>query len=251
MVRKILRSLVGFQVMFSLRREMGEVELRSAIWHKAGKVIGKGMVKGIELEEAGQVSETGSNREVDRKDWHIKGSRNAEQTDLFSDEANTQIMELLDIGKGGTMRLWGNYEKVKMFLALELCGKIRSMCTTRVADISKDHLLNWWKNLRAFQIAGFKVQFLSDRLERVTRACYGIQVKENKKLKEIDKEITKVSKHIEELKAKLMTETANLEALRKKRKVAESTRPCNPSLEAKCVKEALVLKWMLAGDGLP
>jgi hypothetical protein len=50
--------------------------------------------------------------------------------------------------------------------------------------------------LRAFQIAGFKVQFL---LNGWSYTCYyGIQVKENKKLKEIDKEITKASKHTEE-----------------------------------------------------
>lgn len=77
-----------------------------------------------------------------------------------------------------------------------LCGKVRSMCTTRVADISKDLPFNWWKNLRAFQIAGFKAQFL---LKVRSYTCYyGIQVKENKKLNEIDKEITKASKHTEE-----------------------------------------------------
>ena len=71
--------------------------------------------------------------------------------------------------------------RVKMYLYYMLCESIYRMMNTKVVDITKDLLLNWWTSLRILHFAEFNIQFAFDHLKRVVQAYLGLCVR-----KEVD-----------------------------------------------------------------
>lgn len=50
------------------------------------------------------------------------------------------------------------------------CGVVYSMCNTMAKDINRNLLLNWWKNFKLVEHAGFNIQFAFDHLYEVTQS---------------------------------------------------------------------------------
>lgn len=99
---------------------------------------------------------------------------------------------------------------------------------TKVVDITKDLLINWWTSLRILQFAEFNIQFAFDHLKRVVQAYLGLRLR-----KEVDHALDKIDRDILELKEK------------HKHVIAAKTK--ESSLKEECLKEASVLKHWIAG----
>ena len=102
------------------------------------------------------------------------------------------------------------------------------MMNTKVVDITKDLLLNWWTSLRILQFAEFNIQFAFDYLKRVVQAYLGLRLR-----KEVDDALDKIDRDILELKEK------------RKRVISAKTK--ESSLKEECLKEASILKLWTAG----
>ncbi|KAB1213627.1 hypothetical protein CJ030_MR5G020286 [Morella rubra] len=128
--------------------------------------------------------------------------------------------------------------KAKWFLLSCLCWTVNKMCKTLVAEISKDPLAFWWGNLKSLQEAGFKVEFIVDRLTKVTRSYFRLEAK--KRESEMSAKVEAMSR---ELEAKVEAMSRELEAM---------------SRELKAVQQKVrsyydthnVMKWTFAGEGL-
>ena len=118
--------------------------------------------------------------------------------------------------------------RVKMYLYYMLCESIYRMMNTKVVDITKDLLLNWWTSLRILQFAEFNIQFAFDYLKRVVQAYLGLRLR-----KEVDDALDKIDRDILELKEK------------RKRVISAKTK--ESSLKEECLKEASILKHWTAG----
>ncbi|PON92653.1 Phospholipase-like [Trema orientale] len=56
-----------------------------------------------------------------------------------------------------------------------LCEVLHSMSTTKVRDLTQDHLKEWYFYLNFARRRGFNVEFLSEKLKHVVRAFLGLQ----------------------------------------------------------------------------
>lgn len=141
---------------------------------------------------------------------------------------------------------------LKVYFCFMLGWTINSMCSTRVVDISQDLLSSWWESLKILHFAGFRIQFALERLNRIVLAYYGLQAKDvaYENVEKIDREITELSQDIEKLETMLALKKARLNALKKRRERTASKEIVDPSLLAKCLREASALKWTIAGNGI-
>ncbi|CAK7337257.1 unnamed protein product [Dovyalis caffra] len=135
--------------------------------------------------------------------------------------------------------------RVKLYFIVMLFGTVYSMRKTRIIDISENQLLTWWYFLKISQLSGLKVQFVLDRLEKVTHAYFGLQVrnKVDNTMAEIDREMTDISKEMEEL-------TKKFEALKGKRDSITSAESSKSRFIEDCLEKATDPKWWPAGAGL-
>lgn len=201
---------------------------------------------------------------------------------LFLDKALKDLMQKLDSGPLELMDLWNKEEevvnvrdylvpqslapileclfskygdvsvdstlssRVKMYLFVILCGTIDSVCDTRILDITETKLTSWWKYLISLESAGFKIQFALDQLGSVTKAYFGLRLREQERvtLDELDVDITRYSAAVEEM-------TTKLDRLKfdRERIISEKSRK-KSSLIEDCFKAAIKLKWKKAGEGL-
>ncbi|KAB1213646.1 hypothetical protein CJ030_MR5G020285 [Morella rubra] len=100
------------------------------------------------------------------------------------------------------------------------------MCKTLVAEISKDKLGIWWGKLKSLQEAGFKVEFVVDRLTKVTRSYFRLEAK----------------KRESEMSAKVEAISRELEAMSRELKALQQT--------VRSYEKHPVMKWTFAGEGL-
>jgi hypothetical protein len=118
--------------------------------------------------------------------------------------------------------------KVKLYFFHMLCECIYSMINTKVVDITKNDLLNWWASLETSKFAGFRIQFAYNHLKRVALAHFGLSVEKqgSKALDQLDTDI---------------------EALKGKREHLTSIKS---KIVEKCSRETLILKGGKVGVGL-
>jgi hypothetical protein len=128
--------------------------------------------------------------------------------------------------------------RVKGFLFHMLCEYIYNMKNIKVVEITHDLLINWWTILKTLQRAGFRIQFAIDHFKRISCAHFGLYVSDqvDNALKEIDRDISKLSKDIEALKVK--------------HKCIISAQSTKSTFIEKCLREGWSLKPWRAG-GLP
>ncbi|KAB1202660.1 hypothetical protein CJ030_MR2G025680 [Morella rubra] len=113
--------------------------------------------------------------------------------------------------------------KVKSVLLSCLCWTVDKMRKTLVVEISEDVLILWWCNLKGMLYAGFKVEFIVDRLKKVSRSYFDLEAK----------------KQANEMTAKLEAMTREVEAMSRKLKVVQQK-----------VRSYPRMKWTFAGEGL-
>nr|POE66447.1 hypothetical protein CFP56_29294 [Quercus suber] len=192
---------------------------------------------------------------------------------LLSDKAYTQFMKFLDSGKG-ILDPWETPEEfvnvggyivplrlaailkqllykhgdvsakstlrpmAKLYLFIVLCECIYSMANTKVVDITKDLLLNWWTSFKMLQSARFEIQFAFDHLRRLTHAYFGLYVKSrvDNTLDNIERDLAKLYKDKEELE--------------KKRECIKSAKFAKSTIIEECLRDASVLKHGIAGTGV-
>uniref|UniRef100_A0A2N9ILU7 Uncharacterized protein n=1 Tax=Fagus sylvatica TaxID=28930 RepID=A0A2N9ILU7_FAGSY len=103
------------------------------------------------------------------------------------------------------------------------CGVVYSMCNTMAKDINRNLLLNWWKNFKLVEHAGFNIQFAFDHLYKVTqslisvvRACdtdrtiYDYRRKMNNQTTELEKLKVQLTDHINSKTGKSIPEKQSL-----------------------------------------
>nr|POE66448.1 hypothetical protein CFP56_29295 [Quercus suber] len=255
------------QIISSLKGEYGDIELRNTLGHPGSswqdmyeelKNLSKAM-KTITTEEDGQ----------------YKDSEYSEDF-LLSDKAYTRFMKFLDSGKWifDPWKIIFNREEfvsvgdyvvplrlatiqrkllskhgdvsakstlspmAKLYLFIVLCECIYSMTSTKVVDITKDLLLNWWASFKMLQFARFEIQFAFDHLKRLTRAYFGLYVKRrvDNAFDNIDRDLTRLNKDIE--------------ALEKKRECIKSAKSAKSIKIEECLREASILKHGIASTGV-
>lgn len=136
--------------------------------------------------------------------------------------------------------------RVKMYLFVILCGTIDSVCDTRILDITETKLMNWRKYLTSLESAGFKIQFALDKLKSVTKAYFGLRLREQERvtLYELDVDITRYSAEVEEMTTKLDRLKFDREHI-----ISQKSRKKSRLIE-ECFKAAAKLRWKRAGEGL-
>uniref|UniRef100_A0A7N2MIW9 Uncharacterized protein n=1 Tax=Quercus lobata TaxID=97700 RepID=A0A7N2MIW9_QUELO len=125
----------------------------------------------------------------------------------------------------------------KQYLYIVLCECLYSMANTRVVDITKDLLLNWWTSFKILESTRFEIQFALNHLKRVADAYFGRYVE--RRLENIDGDIAKLSIELQNLLNKI-------ETLKNKRDL-ESVK--SKSIE-ECLREASALQYGKASSGL-
>lgn len=134
--------------------------------------------------------------------------------------------------------------KAKNMVFIMLCGTIRSMATTKIADVSESLLYNWWKYIIFVHLSKFKIQFAIDRLKVVMRAHYNLQDRNNsvakreKKIMDLSEEIKVNKKKLNELEKKLEKKDMTV-----KRERGEL--PVDKNLMKAYLNNALAWKWEL------
>ncbi|XP_059434733.1 uncharacterized protein LOC132167724 [Corylus avellana] len=126
-----------------------------------------------------------------------------------------------DIGAQSTLS-----PQLKSHYFFMLCECIDRMRNTKVVDITDYILLNWWTCLKTLQFAGFKIEFVFDRLKRVTHAHFGLYVE----------------KHVDSVVDQLDRDIEKLEALTRKRERIKSAKSAKSLLIEECLREAYVLR---------
>ena len=129
-----------------------------------------------------------------------------------------------------------------------LCVVVKGMCSTKVGDITKSLLQEWYFHLTFVKTqAKFEIDFALAHLERLVRAFLGLQAKRlqdeipamlNKKIAKLENEMARLEKEIGEVKSKL-----------ERCEEYEGSSTKSEFMKA-CLKEASELKWKDACEGL-
>nr|POF27563.1 hypothetical protein CFP56_76441 [Quercus suber] len=193
---------------------------------------------------------------------------------LLSDQAYTQFMKSLDHGIRTIIEPWKTREEftkvedytvplkvapilkhlfskhtdvgvksilspmTKLYLFNVLCECMYDMTTTKVVDITKDLLLNWWTSIKMLEFAGFEIQFDFQHLKRVTHAYYG---------RKVNRRVLDALENIDEVIAQRSEE---IETLKKKRDRIIFAESGKSNKIEECLREASVLKYRKASTGL-
>ncbi|KAB1213648.1 hypothetical protein CJ030_MR5G020283 [Morella rubra] len=150
--------------------------------------------------------------------------------------------------------------KVKSFLLSHLCWTVNKMCKTLVAEISNDKLVIWWGNLKSLQEAGFKVEFVVDRLTKVTRSYFRLEAKKRKsvmraKVEAMSRDLEAMSREMSakaeamsrEMSTKVEAMSRELDAMSRKLEAMSRVLKVVQQWE---VRSYPVKKWTFAGEGL-
>ncbi|KAK7820439.1 hypothetical protein CFP56_038903 [Quercus suber] len=129
----------------------------------------------------------------------------------------------------------------KLYLFIVLCECMCSMTNTRVVDITKDLILDWWTSLKMLQAARFEIQFAFNHLKRVAHAYFGLYVK--KRVENFNTVLSELHKEVQNLQNKI-------EVLEKKREDIRSAESAKSNLIEECMREATILKHAIASTGL-
>uniref|UniRef100_A0A2N9ESL2 Phorbol-ester/DAG-type domain-containing protein n=1 Tax=Fagus sylvatica TaxID=28930 RepID=A0A2N9ESL2_FAGSY len=250
------------KVILSLKGEYGAVELMNALGqsgkfisgNEAKEMLQKKVEQGKPKSTLCRISES-SNQDVIKalsnvfmamktiateEDDHYEDSQYSVDF-LLSDKAYTQFMKFLDRGR----RIPESWETLEEVVNVGDYKVPISMTITRVADITKDLLLNWWTSLKMLQCARFEIQFALDHLKRLTHAYFGLHVK-----KRVDDALNKIDGDIAKLYKDLQNLPKKIESLEKKRECIRCTESTKSNLIKECLREASVLKHRKAGTGL-
>ncbi|KAB1211717.1 hypothetical protein CJ030_MR6G022433 [Morella rubra] len=125
------------------------------------------------------------------------------------------------------------HKVVKSILLSCLCWTVNKMCKTLVVEISEDLLTLWWCNLKGMQTAGFKVEFIVDRLNKVTHSYFVIEAR--KQESGMSEELEAISKEVEAMSREVEARARKLKALQQK---------------VRSYNMHPVMKWTFAGEGL-
>ncbi|XP_047323286.1 uncharacterized protein LOC124926995 [Impatiens glandulifera] len=97
-----------------------------------------------------------------------------------------------DFGAGST---WSS--GVKIFCIHALCGAMKDMCYTEVANLEAELIFTWWDCIKLALFAGFKVQFGLDCLREVLYSFFGMNC-ENTTMEQLENDIEKFTQEEEE-----------------------------------------------------
>ncbi|EXB57302.1 hypothetical protein L484_011389 [Morus notabilis] len=126
---------------------------------------------------------------------------------------------------------------VKSIALSFLCKVVKQMHSTRVQDITKDLLQDWYFYVEFSDWrVSLKVNFLKQYLEKITRAFFGLQ------LKKVEADVpTILSKKIDELKHLRLQYETKLQECQKFRQTSPK-----PKFVNECLNEATKLEWKTA-----
>ena len=136
---------------------------------------------------------------------------------------------------------WESTQECKSMTYFLLCKVIHSMSNTKVVDITRNHLLEWFHHLKFLKHVGFsEVEFKYKHLYNLMRAFMGAQASRIR-----DEIPTKLKRKMAELQLEMAKINEELE-------ICKEYSGASPKSEfmKDCEKMALELKWKDASQGL-
>ncbi|PON60278.1 Zinc finger, RING/FYVE/PHD-type [Trema orientale] len=146
------------------------------------------------------------------------------------------------LGNCGDVSSWSESTKEwKSIVYYILCLVLKRMSITKVGDITRNLLQEWYFHLRFVEFCKFKIGFALAHLERLVRAFLGLEAKrlEDEIPTMLNRKMAKLQQEMEDVKSKL-----------KKCEEYNEGSCAKSDFMNKCLNEASELRWNNAYEGL-